>query len=249
MPAVQTRAESLSDAIANAILSGELAPGLHLDEQVLARRFGVSRTPVRDALRLLNGTGLVDIRPRFGATVRSITPDELDMLFIAMGEIEATCARLATLSMTPVERGQLQRLHERMGRLAEADDRAGYTEANQEFHGLLYEGAHNVVVEEIAHNLRRRLTPYRKAQFRAPGRLLRSHAEHGLVVRAVLSRDAAAANAAMLVHMSVVEDVFERVDATDAVQRQAAAEGAQATPRGRPPARRTAGETQLRPRR
>ena len=216
--------------IANAILSGEFAPGTHLDEQILARRFGVSRTPVRDALRLLNGTGLIDLRPRFGAAVRTITPDELDMLFIAMGEIEATCARLSTLSMNPAERGQLRILHEHMGGIAELGDHDGYVVANEEFHGLLYAGAHNSVVDEIARNLRRRLTPYRRIQFRAPGRLARSHAEHGLVVRAVLARDAAAANSAMLVHMSVVEDAFEIVDAVSAVAREAAGERARYRP-------------------
>ncbi|WP_238283028.1 GntR family transcriptional regulator, partial [Methylobacterium goesingense] len=64
LPASQTRAERLADEIAGEILTGAFPPGLHLDEQVLARRFGVSRTPVRDALRLLSGTGLIDLRPR-----------------------------------------------------------------------------------------------------------------------------------------------------------------------------------------
>ncbi|GJE17131.1 GntR family transcriptional regulator [Methylobacterium marchantiae] len=222
MHAPLTRAEHLADQIANDIMNGLFAPGFHLDEQVLAKRFGVSRTPVRDALRLLNGTGLIDLRPRAGAMVRRMAPDELDMLFIAMGEIEATCARLATLSMTPMERSRLQSLHDTMARLADMEDREGYITANQEFHGLLYAGAHNSVVEEIAVSLRRRLTPYRKAQFRAPGRLHRSHAEHGAVVRAVLGRDAAAANAAMLIHMSIVEDVFETVDSAPAQERETA---------------------------
>ena len=78
------------------------------------------------------------------------------------------------------------------------------------------------VVEEIAVALRRRLTPFRRAQFQAVGRLARSHAEHGSVVRAVLARDAAAANAAMLIHMSIVEDAFETVDAAPAQTRETA---------------------------
>ncbi|MGU3537304.1 GntR family transcriptional regulator [Methylobacterium sp. A54F] len=221
MPASQTRAETLSEQIANEILSGALLPGQHLDEQVLARRYGVSRTPVRDALRLLNGTGLIDLRPRLGATVRAVTADELDMLFIAMGEVEASCARLATLSMTSAERGRLRALHDDMGRLAAADDRDGYVAANLDFHSLLYAGAQNRALEEIARGLRRRLLPYRRAQFGAPGRLARSHAEHDVVVRAVLARDAAGANAAMLVHMSVVEDAFESIDAAGAATRAA----------------------------
>lgn len=223
MQASQTRANILSERIAEAILSGQLAPGTHLDEQILAKRFGVSRTPVRDALRLLSGTGLIDIRPRRGATVRVIASEELDLMFIAMGEIEASCARLATSSMSAGERGNLKLLHEEMGRLAADGDREAYVSANMTFHGLLYEGAHNVVMEEIASNLRRRLTPYRRAQFDAPGRLVRSHAEHDLIVRAVLARDAAAANSAMLVHMCVVEGAFKAVDAASARKRMAAA--------------------------
>lgn len=204
----KTRAELLSERIADEILAGILPPGLHLDEQVLARRFGVSRTPVRDALRLLSGSGLIDIRPRLGATVRTVGAEELDTLFVAMGEIEASCARLAALTMTRAERASLRAHHEAMAGLAGSGDREAYIEANLEFHGLLYAGAHNPPIEEVARALRRRLMPYRRAQFQAPGRLARSHAEHDLVVRAILARDAAGANAAMLVHMSVVEDVF-----------------------------------------
>ncbi len=221
MTVTKTRAETLSERIADEILAGALPPGLHLDEQVLARRFGVSRTPVRDALRLLSGTGLIDIRPRLGATVRTVTTEELDTLFVAMGEIEASCARLATLSMTRAERAALRTQHEAMARLAEAGDREAYVEANLAFHGLLYARPQSAI-EDIARSLRRRLMPYRRAQFNAPGRLARSHAEHDLVVRAVLARDAAGANAAMLVHMSVVEDVF--VDLAGAVQREGPAE-------------------------
>jgi DNA-binding GntR family transcriptional regulator len=216
----KTRAELLSERIADEILAGALPPGLHLDEQVLARRFGVSRTPVRDALRLLSGTGLIDIRPRLGATVRTVTAEELDTLFVAMGEIEASCARLATLCMSRAERAALRAHHEAMASLAAAGDRDAYVEANLEFHGLLYAGAHNPAIEEIARALRRRLMPYRRAQFQAPGRLARSHAEHDVVVRAVLARDTAGANAAMLVHMSVVEDVF--VDLAGAARRPVA---------------------------
>lgn len=222
VPAPQTRAERLADEIAAAILSGDLPPGLHLDEQVLAKRFGVSRTPVRDALRLLSGSGLIDLRPRTGATVRTITAEGLDMLFVATAEIEATCARLAALGMTAAERSRLRDLHEGMAPLAAAGDRDGYITANRDFHALLSMGTHNSVVEEIARSLQRRLTPFRRAQFQAEGRLARSHSEHGAVVRAVLARDAAAANAAMLVHMSIVEDAFETVDAAPAAIRAVA---------------------------
>jgi len=206
-----TRSERLAGEIADAILTGELSPGSRLDEQGLAARYSVSRTPVREALRQLGASGLIEVRPHRGATVAHVTHSQLEELFVAMGEIEATCARLATMSMTPVERRRLRALHDGMASLVESDDRDGYAEANLAFHGAIYAGSHNAVISEIALGLRRRLLPYRRAQFRAPGRLPRSHAEHGAVVRAIVAGDAGGAHGAMLDHVSLVEDAFEQI--------------------------------------
>ena len=202
-----TRAEKLANALAQDILSGALQPGARLDEHMLAERYGVSRTPVREALRQLAATGLIDMRPRRGAFVASVTKERLSELFVAMGEIEATCARLSALSMNPIERRRLKGLHESMARLAEAD----YAEANVAFHLAIYEGAHNPVLLDIAVGLRRRLDPFRRAQFRAPGRLQRSHEEHERIVTAILAGSAEAAHAAMLDHVHSVEDAFDSV--------------------------------------
>ena len=106
-----TLAERLATAIADGILSGALKPGLRLDEVGLARQHGVSRTPVREALRQLMQSGLIDMRPRKGAVVSKATPEQVESLFVAMAEIEATCARLAAMSMTPLERRRLQARH------------------------------------------------------------------------------------------------------------------------------------------
>jgi DNA-binding GntR family transcriptional regulator len=212
----------LAGEIADAILAGELPPGSRLDEQGLAARYSVSRTPVREALRQLGASGLIDIRPHRGATVAHVTHAQLEELFVAMGEIEATCARLATMSMTPVERRRLRALHDRMETLVEEEDGDAYAEANLAFHGAIYAGAHNAVISEIAIGLRRRLLPYRRAQFRAPGRLPRSHAEHGAVLRAIAAGDAAGAHAAMLEHVSLVEDAFEQVASVAAGRGRAA---------------------------
>lgn len=209
--AAVTRAERLAGEIADEILDGTLPPGSRLDEQGLATRHGVSRTPVREALRQLGASGLVDIRPHRGAAVAQVTHAQLEELFVATGELEATCARLAAMSMTPVERRRLRALHDHMGTLVATDDGQGYAEANVAFHGLVYAGTHNGVIRDMATGLRRRLLPYRRAQFRAPGRLPRSHSEHDAVVRAIVGGDAAGAHAAMLEHVSLVEDAFEQV--------------------------------------
>lgn len=207
----QTRTELLASQIADAILDGTLAPGCRLDEHMLASRYGTSRTPVREALRQLATTGLIESRPRRGSVVTQVTSEQLEMLFIAMGELEATCARLSALSMTPIERRRLEAMQESMGELVVRGDIEAYAAANTAFHTLFYSGAHNPVLSEMAAGLRRRLAPFRRAQFRAPGRLSRSHAEHGAVVRAVLGGDAATAHATMLRHVSLVEDAFEQM--------------------------------------
>ncbi|MDB5642915.1 MAG: gntR [Hyphomicrobiales bacterium] len=210
---MSTRAEQLASDIADAILTGVFAPGARLDEQGLADRYGVSRTPVREALRLLGHTGLVEIRPRRGATVADLTAERVDEMFVAMGEIEATCARLCALGMTPIDRRRLEALHERMGPMVKKRNEAEYADANTAFHSAIYAGTHNTLLIDIATALRRRLSPFRRAQFRAPGRLARSHAEHAIVIAAILRGDAAEAHAAMLRHVNLVEDAYEQVSA------------------------------------
>ena len=204
-----TLTEKLATAIADGILNGTLQPGVRLDENGLAQQHGVSRTPVREALRQLTTSGLIDMRPRKGAVVSRATPAEVESLFVAMAEMEATCARLAAMSMTPVERRRLQARHEAMIALAAKGDPEAYSDANVGFHLAIYDGAHNEPIADYTRSLRRRVGPFRRAQFQVEGRLTRSTEEHGAVVRAILGGDAPAAHAAMLHHVGLVEDAFE----------------------------------------
>jgi DNA-binding GntR family transcriptional regulator len=209
-----TRADWLADEIAASVLSGEFRPGLRLDEKMLAERYAVSRTPVREALRQLASTGLIDIKPRRSATVVRTTSAQLETLFGAMAEIEATCARLSALSMTPLERRRLSSFQESMGEFVAQNDAEGFATANLTLHTQIYQGAHNFVLADFATGLRRRLAPFRRAQFRTKGRLPRSHEEHKKVVDAIVAGDAAGAHATMFHHMSLVEESFERLAET-----------------------------------
>jgi len=204
-----TLAEKLATAIADGILAGTLKPGIRLDEVRLAQQHGVSRTPVREALRQLTTSGLIDMRPRKGAIVSKATREQVESLFVAMAEMEATCARLAAMTMTPIERRRLQARHEAMTELAAAGDPESYSDANVAFHSAIYAGAHNAPIAEFAMGLRRRVGPFRRAQFRVEGRLLKSNQEHDAVVRAIVSGDTVTAHSAMLHHVSLVEDAFE----------------------------------------
>ena len=104
-------AEEVCRKIADDIAMGVFLPGHRLDETLLASKFQVSRTPVREALKQLAITGLVVYRPNRGSVLAEITPEQLDQMFEAIGDLEATCARHAAIRMTEDERQRLSLLH------------------------------------------------------------------------------------------------------------------------------------------
>lgn len=206
----RTRTETLRLQLADEIVSGVLEPGTPLDEQELAARFGVSRTPVREAIRQLSSSGLVSVRPHRGAVVALPTPTQLNDMFEAMAELEALCAGLSARNMTIIERRALQALHEQLLALAQKDDPARYHEKNEAFHAAIYSGSHNGYLAELALMTRSRVAPFRRAQFRAAGRLGGSYQEHDLIVQAILNADPGAAVEAMRAHIGIVRDAFRQ---------------------------------------
>ena len=202
------RADDLRGTLEREILAGDLPPGERLDESRLAARFGVSRTPVREALLQLASGGLVEMRPRQGAVVAAMTVQQLLQMFEVMAEMEALCARLAARRMTPAERQTLSSLHETCSEPAENGDVDGYYAANRSFHELIYSGAHNAYLEEQTRSLRNRLSSYRRFQLNHPGRIDQSLSEHGDVVAAIVAGDADRAADAMRAHVAIQGDTF-----------------------------------------
>jgi DNA-binding GntR family transcriptional regulator len=201
VPATTTLAETIRVALAEEIITGRLAPGVEIDEQQAAERFGASRTPVREALRELAAAGLVTIEPRRGVRVAALTLDQLGEMFEVMAENEAMCARLATHRMTAPERFALQALHERSAVAVSAGDVGGYDALNREFHSTLYRCTRNAFLADHAQALRLRLAPFRRAQLDGADRLRRSFAEHEAVLREVLRGDGEEAGRQMRAHM------------------------------------------------
>src|SRR5436309_14427215 len=115
-----TRAEELRLQLADEIVRGVLPPGSGLDETDIARRFSVSRTPVREALRQLVASGLVEARAHRGAVVAQPSLDRLTGMFEAMAELEAVCAGLAAERMPPKQRHGLEAVHEDLRVLSHA---------------------------------------------------------------------------------------------------------------------------------
>jgi len=204
-----TRAEELRLFLADEIVSGQLEPGAPLDESELARRFGVSRTPVREALRQLVASGLIDAPPHRGAFVAHPNPERLAGMFEAMAELEALCAGMAAERMKAAERHTLQSLHEQLRKISHLGDPQRFHEVNETFHNTVYAGAHNAYLAELALATRKRVQPFRRAQFRNIGRLAKSHAEHDRVVLAILRGDRVAASASMRTHIETVRKEYE----------------------------------------
>lgn len=207
-PPRRTRTEELRHRLADEIVSGTLAPGTPIDEAECARRFGVSRTPIREAIRQLAAVGLVQTWPHRGAVVAMPTPKQLHDMFGVMAELEALCAGLSAQNMTPAERDDLERLHAALGEIALGGDPLRYHEANEAFHAAIYAGTHNGYLVEITLMTRLRVAPFRRAQFRAAGRLALSHQEHDRIVQAIARGDRKGAAQAMHAHIGFVHDAY-----------------------------------------
>jgi DNA-binding GntR family transcriptional regulator len=193
--------ERIRNALTDAIAAGDFAAGTTLDEQLLADRYGVSRTPVREALRQLAASGLVEIRPRRGVVVAQLTPQRIGDMFETSAEVEALCARLAAYRMTPLERGALMDLHEESAAAVISGDVDAYDRLNRAFHEALYAGTHNGFLAEQALALRERLGAFRRTQLRQGDRIRRSRDEHGEIVAALAEGDGESAARRMRAHM------------------------------------------------
>jgi DNA-binding GntR family transcriptional regulator len=204
-----TRAEELRLQIADEIVRGALRPGSPLDETDIARRFNVSRTPVREALRQLAASGLVEARAHRGAVVAQPSIERLTGMFEAMAELEALCAGLAAERMTAADRHALEAVHEELRMLSYTGNPDRFHEVNERFHNAVYAGSHNDYIAEMTLATRVRVQPFRRAQFRNLGRLAKSHAEHDRVVVAILRGDKTGAANAMRAHITLVRGEYE----------------------------------------
>jgi DNA-binding GntR family transcriptional regulator len=198
--ATGTLSDEIFHALVNDILSGTVEPGARLDEPSICQKFGVSRTPIREALRRLSGTGLVEVTPRKGVTVARIDIDELNDMFEALAEFEALCAKRSAVRMTMLEKKRLQVLN--LGRERKLSDASEDLAAlNNEFHEAIYQGGHNSSIASVTRGFRQRLAPFRALQF-VPGQTEYSFHEHDRIVEAIVNSDPDHAYAAMRDHVT-----------------------------------------------
>jgi DNA-binding GntR family transcriptional regulator len=202
------RSKQLGEDIEERIVTGLYPPGTRLDEQELANTFGVSRTPVREALIELASVGLVEIRPRRGATVPEMNAGRLCEMFELMAELEAMCGRLAARRINETEQRELLEAHHACEAARDAHDPDEYYRLNEIFHNHIYAASHNGFLAEQATALHRRLRPYRRLQLRVRNRMQTSYSEHQAIVDAILAGDGEQAAEALRGHITVQGERF-----------------------------------------
>jgi DNA-binding GntR family transcriptional regulator len=194
----------VTSALRRAIVSGLLQPGTALSETVLAQRFGVSRTPVREALKQLERERLVDIVPRVGTYVRKATGDEVLDALVVKEALEGAAARLLAARSDAPELAALEEVTEDLERAAAEGDLPRVVEANQRFHDLIHQGSGSVKLRfhlELLLNEFR--VPYQRLvslTISQPARLRRMLAEHRRIVAAIRAHDPEDAERAMRAH-------------------------------------------------
>lgn len=199
---MQTTVQRLKRALEQDIVSQHFKPGDRLDEASLAERFKTSRTPVREALRLLAASGLVELRPRRGALVARLGLQDVIEMFEVMGELEGMCGRLAALRAIDEELVALEAAHLACEAQLEAGDIDGYYEANVRFHEIIYAASHNRFLAAQTRSLRNRLAPYRRLQLESRNRPRQSSDEHARIVEAIRDGRADDADALLRDHVT-----------------------------------------------
>jgi len=197
-----TLSQSIAQALANDIIAGRLTSGARLDEQSIAKRFKVSRTPVRDALRQLVSTQLIEYFPRRGFSVARIDKATLQDLFEGLSEIEALCARLFAMRASSMELVSLEMIHDAAKAAAANDDPVAYASVNEDFHAAIYAGGRNNTLQNIAIEARQRLAPFRSKLFFQRDRIKSSLREHEAIVKAIVAQDGERAAEAIRRHTS-----------------------------------------------
>jgi DNA-binding GntR family transcriptional regulator len=211
------RATSLHDSVAarlrTMVFDREIAPGEWIDEKALSESWQISRTPLREALKVLAAEGLVDLVPHRGCRVIELADDDADALFPVMAMLEGRCAREAARLATDDQLRGLQRLHEDLERHAAAHDLQDYYRVNHEFHGAVQHMAANRWLERATGDLRRFMRLMRGRQLALPGRIEASLDEHRGLLAAFMAKDAEAAERAMHDHLMAQLAAFKALRA------------------------------------
>lgn len=193
--------EQVAERLRARIYAHELAPGSWIDEQALADELGISRTPMREALKVLAAEGLVVLKPRRGCYVAELSEKDLDEIFPVLALLEGRAAEEATRRLNANDFAILEEIHAALERHARTNDADKFFEANQSFHNALQQMAGNRWLSQLIDEMRRLLKLTRRDSLRLEGRIQQSLEEHRTILDAIEKRDAAGAALAMYNHI------------------------------------------------
>ncbi len=202
----------VAERVRELIYREQLRPGDAIDEIDLCKKLGISRTPLREALKVLHAENLVELVSRKGCRVKQLGEDELMELFPVMASLEGLCANMATQKLRPADLKLLEKLHAQLETYAEKGNVDRYYEVNREFHRAIQDMAGNRWLHRISEELRNVLGLARHRQLTKPGRLQESLQEHRQIMQAIRAGDAEAAASSMHFHLCSQQQALNEVD-------------------------------------
>ncbi len=197
--------ELVCEHIRQAIIDGTFAPGERLMEIQLADEMGVSRTPVREAIRKLELEGFVVMIPRRGTYVANISIKDINDVYEIRTSLDVLAAGLAAERISDEELEELQRLLVLIGKYIEEDNMEKIIEVDSDFHDILYKASRNERLRNIINNLREQITGIRGTSMRYPGRLKDTQEEHRHLVECIAARNVEKSQEAARVHLENAE--------------------------------------------
>jgi len=198
---LERAADIVREALRDAIMEGDIAPGARLREEELARQFRVSRTPVREALQQLNSDGLVQTSPHQGATVVSMTIEDTLAIYVVREALEGVSARLAARRATPAQCESLLAIVDQMEASLVANSPNDMAELNLRFHAELRQAASNRHLDRFLTQIEHAVRRFGRTTYAQAGRMQTSIGEHRAIVEAVVAHDPERAEALAIEHM------------------------------------------------
>lgn len=184
--------DELVGLVRGLIVEGELVAGEKIPEQALCERFGVSRTPLREALKVLASEGIVTLHPNRGATVASVTVELVDELFPIMGALEALAGETACAMASAADLARVRKLHDKMVEHYRRSERTAYIRLNQDIHRALFSIAGNAALTQLYEQLMVRTHAVRFIARKSPERWREAIEDHTKMIEALEARDGAA---------------------------------------------------------
>jgi DNA-binding GntR family transcriptional regulator len=203
--------QQVAERLRQLIFAHELEPGAWIDEQTLAEQYGISRTPLREALKVLAAEGLVTLKPRRGCYVTEISDRDLDEIFSVMALLEGQCAGDCTEQASDADLAELTQIHQGLEAAARDGDIDSFFDANQAFHRHIQECAGNRWLLQVISDMRKVIKLSRHHSLFIDGRLEQSLAEHRAILAALTRRDRHAAEAAMREHIASGRRALARI--------------------------------------